>query len=119
MELSIIVPVYNMAADGKLEYCLDSLLNQTISDYEIIAVDDASTDNSPQILLDYAANYPDVFKVYFSPAAEAIQPRRLGFSSWVSFHQEKRARPVANWEKTVKKTRGQLVIMGNSLEAVE
>ena len=67
MELSIIVPVYNMAADGKLEYCLDSLLNQTISDYEIIAVDDASTDNSPQILLDYAANYPDVFKVYFSP----------------------------------------------------
>lgn len=67
MELSIIVPVYNMAADGKLEYCLNSLLNQNITDYEIIAVDDASTDNSPQILLDYAANYPDVFKVYFSP----------------------------------------------------
>lgn len=67
MELSIIVPVYNMAADGKLEYCLNSLLNQTITDYEIIAVDDASTDNSPQILLDYAADYPDVFKVFFSP----------------------------------------------------
>ncbi len=67
MELSIIVPVYNMAADGKLEYCLNSLLNQTISDYEIIAVDDASTDESPQILLDYAANYPDVLKVFFSP----------------------------------------------------
>ena len=46
MKLSIIVPVYNMAADGKLEYCLDSLVNQTISDYEIIAVDDCSTDNS-------------------------------------------------------------------------
>lgn len=67
MELSIIVPVYNMAADGKLEYCLNSLLNQTISDYEIIAVDDASTDESPQILLDYAAHYPDVLKVFFSP----------------------------------------------------
>ena len=67
MELSIIVPVYNMAADGKLEYCLNSLVNQTITDYEIIAVDDASTDNSPQILLDYAANYPDLVKVYFSP----------------------------------------------------
>lgn len=67
MELSIIVPVYNMASDGKLEYCLNSLVNQTISDYEIIAVDDASTDNSPQILLDYAANYPDLFKVYLSP----------------------------------------------------
>ena len=67
MELSIIVPVYNMAADGKLEYCLNSLVNQTITDFEIIAVDDASTDNSPQILLDYAADYPDLFKVYFSP----------------------------------------------------
>lgn len=65
MELSIIVPVYNMAGDDKLEYCLNSLLNQTISDYEIIAVDDASTDNTPRILLDYAADYPDVFKVFF------------------------------------------------------
>ena len=44
MRLSIIVPVYNMAADNKLRFCLDSLINQTISDYEIIAVDDASTD---------------------------------------------------------------------------
>ena len=67
MELSIIVPVYNMAADGKLEYCLNSLLNQTITDFEIIAVDDASTDQSPQILLEYAAHYPDVMKVYLSP----------------------------------------------------
>ncbi|HKM03972.1 MAG TPA: glycosyltransferase, partial [Lachnospiraceae bacterium] len=42
MKLSIIVPVYNMEADGKLNYCLDSLLMQTISDYEIIGVDDCS-----------------------------------------------------------------------------
>ena len=46
MKLSIIVPVFNMAADGKLEYCLDSLVGQTIEDYEIIAVDDCSTDGS-------------------------------------------------------------------------
>ena len=31
MKLSISVPVYNMEAGGKLEYCLNSLLNQTIS----------------------------------------------------------------------------------------
>ena len=36
MKLSIIVPVYNMAADGKLEYCLDSLLHQTLTDMEVI-----------------------------------------------------------------------------------
>ena len=38
MKLSIIVPVYNMAAGNKLRFCLDSLVNQTIADYEIIAV---------------------------------------------------------------------------------
>ena len=59
MKLSIIVPVYNMAADGKLEYCMNSLVNQTISDYEIIAVDDASTDNSLEILKEYEKKYAE------------------------------------------------------------
>lgn len=63
MKLSIIVPVYNMAAGNKLKFCLDSLVNQTISDYEIIAVDDASTDGSLKILHEYEANYPWKFKV--------------------------------------------------------
>lgn len=63
MKLSVIVPVYNMAADGKLEYCLNSLMNQTISDYEIIAVNDASTDNSLDILRQYESKYPEKFKV--------------------------------------------------------
>lgn len=57
MKLSIIVPVYNMASEGKLEYCLESLVNQTISDYEIIAVDDASTDESFRILQLYQQKY--------------------------------------------------------------
>ncbi len=59
MKLSVIVPVYNMAADGKLAYCLDSLLGQTITDYEVIAVNDASTDNSWEILEQYKMKYPD------------------------------------------------------------
>lgn len=63
MQLSIIVPVYNMAADGKLEYCLNSLMNQTIKDYEVIAVDDASTDESLRILRAYEKRYPDRLKV--------------------------------------------------------
>lgn len=62
MRLSVIVPVYNMAAGGKLEFCLDSLINQTISDYEIICVDDASTDNSVEILEQYSLEYPDKVK---------------------------------------------------------
>ena len=63
MKLSVIVPVYNMAADGKLEYCMNSLVAQTISDMEIIAVDDASTDNSVEILHSYEERFPDRVKV--------------------------------------------------------
>lgn len=61
--LSIIVPVYNMAAEGKLDYCLKSLVAQTLDpkDFEIIAVDDCSTDNSYDILLDYSKKYPENF----------------------------------------------------------
>ena len=62
MKLSIIVPVYNMAADKKLEYCLDSLVGQTLADYEIIAVDDCSTDESLRILRDYEKRYPEKFR---------------------------------------------------------
>lgn len=59
MKLSIIVPVYNMASDGKLEYCLDSLLNQTLKDYEVIAINDASKDSSLEILQQYQKKYPE------------------------------------------------------------
>ncbi|MBR6093659.1 MAG: glycosyltransferase family 2 protein [Lachnospiraceae bacterium] len=66
MKLSIIVPVYNMAHDGILEFCLDSLLHQTISDYEIIAVDDKSTDDSLKILREYEEKNPGVIRIIAS-----------------------------------------------------
>ena len=48
MRLSVIVPVYNT---GKyLPKCLDSILNQTIDDFEIIVVNDGSSDNSVDII---------------------------------------------------------------------
>lgn len=61
MKLSIIVPVYNMAAEKKLEYCLDSLVAQTVEDIEIIAVDDCSTDESWEILKSYEKRFPEKF----------------------------------------------------------
>ncbi len=63
MKLSVIVPVYNMAADEKLTYCLDSIVAQTVQDMEVIAVDDASTDDSLSILGDYEARFPGKFRV--------------------------------------------------------
>ena len=67
MKLSVIVPVYNMVSGGKLQFCMDSLLNQTIDDYEIIAVDDKSTDDSLAVLKEYEKKHPDKIKVIASP----------------------------------------------------
>ena len=52
-KVSIIVPVFN--ASSYLNECLNSLINQSLSDIEIICIDDASTDNSIDILNEYAA----------------------------------------------------------------
>ena len=60
-KVSIIVPVYN--EEEYLSTCLDSLVKQTLDDIEIITIDDNSTDNSLNILLDYARKYPNI-KVY-------------------------------------------------------
>lgn len=53
IKLSFIVPVYNVAP--YLRKCVDSLLMQDYDDYEIILVDDGSTDNSPQICDEFAS----------------------------------------------------------------
>ena len=46
-KISIIVPVYNV--EKCLPKCLDSLINQTLQDIEIICINDGSTDNSLEI----------------------------------------------------------------------
>jgi CDP-glycerol glycerophosphotransferase len=51
--LSIVLPVYKV--QGYLRQCLDSLLTQSYADFEIVAVDDCSPDNSAAILAEYAA----------------------------------------------------------------
>ncbi len=62
MKVSIIVPVYN--SEKYLKDCLDSLVNQTLKEIEIIAIDDASSDKSLEILKDYEKKYPNKVKVY-------------------------------------------------------
>ena len=49
--ISIIIPVYNV--EKYLRVCLDSVINQSYSDYEVILVDDGSTDSSPAICDEY------------------------------------------------------------------
>ncbi|MDR2616265.1 MAG: glycosyltransferase [Endomicrobium sp.] len=50
-KVSVIVPIYNV--EKYLPRCLDSLLNQTLKDIEIICVEDCSTDNSRSVLKEY------------------------------------------------------------------
>lgn len=57
-KVSVIIPVYN--AKNYMRRCLDSVCNQTLKDIEIICVNDCSTDNSIEILNEYAEKYPNV-----------------------------------------------------------
>lgn len=59
--LSIVIPVYNVEAFvGK---CLDSVIYPERDDYEIIAVNDGSTDSSPRILEEYRGRYPEHIRI--------------------------------------------------------
>jgi glycosyltransferase involved in cell wall biosynthesis len=61
LKVSIIIPVYNV--EQYLPKCLDSVINQTLKDIEIICINDGSTDNSLSILKEYASKEMTVFCV--------------------------------------------------------
>ena len=52
-KISVIIPVYN--GIDYIKECLDSIVNQTLKDIEVICVNDGSTDNSLSILQGYAS----------------------------------------------------------------
>ena len=57
-KISIIIPVYNTAK--YLKRCLDSVLAQSYKDFEMVIINDGSTDNSEQIINEYKDKYPDL-----------------------------------------------------------
>lgn len=59
-KISVVVPVYNTAQ--YLNKCLDSIINQTYQDIEVIIVNDGSTDNSQKIIDEYKEKYPEKVK---------------------------------------------------------
>ena len=76
--VSIIVPVYQ--AEKYLKQCLDSLVNQTLREIEIICVDDGSTDSSPEILATYAACDPRI-KVITQPNSGTSVARNVALAA--------------------------------------
>lgn len=61
-KISVIVPVYNV--EKYLKKCLNSLVNQSLSDIEIIVVNDGSPDNSQEIIDSFLENYPNLIQSY-------------------------------------------------------
>lgn len=75
--LSIIIPVYNV--ESYLEECLVSVVNQNFSDFEIILVNDGSTDNSFEICASYRKKY-DIIKLISQSNKGLAAARNTGIS---------------------------------------
>ncbi len=90
--ISIIVPNYNHAPF--LRQRLDAIYNQTYKNFEVILLDDASTDNSREILEEYAQKFPDITTVHFN--------------------KENSGCPFAQWKKGLSLAKGQLVWIAES-----
>lgn len=85
-KISVIVPVYNVEA--YLERCVESILQQTYAPFELILINDGSTDSSGQIC-DYLVSQYENIKVYHIENAGVSNARNMGIQlatgSWVTF----------------------------------
>lgn len=75
IKVSVIVPVYN--TERYLRKCLNSLLNQTLQEMEIICINDGSTDSSPAILDEYAAQYTKI-RIIHKENGGVVSARKAG-----------------------------------------
>lgn len=78
MKLSYIVPVYKV--EKYLEECIESILSQSMDDYEVILVDDGSPDACPEICDRYAEKYPDKIRVVHKENGGPANTRNVGLS---------------------------------------
>lgn len=78
IKVSVIIPVYN--SKQYLKQCLDSVVNQTLKDIEIIIVNDGSTDNSIEIIQDYSNNCKNI-KVINKQNEGCYKARNVGLET--------------------------------------
>lgn len=91
-KVSIIVPNFNHAAF--LRERLESVYGQTVQPYEIFLMDDASTDESREILLEYQKKYPEITKL--------------------CFNEKNQGKVFAQWEKGILQATGDLIWIAES-----
>ncbi|MBR0162821.1 MAG: glycosyltransferase [Oscillospiraceae bacterium] len=78
MKLSVIVPVYNTAR--YLAGCFASILNPDLRDYEVIVVNDGSTDQSPEIIHDWNRRFPTLLHPVDTPNGGLGHARNVGLA---------------------------------------
>ncbi|MCF0120929.1 MAG: glycosyltransferase family 2 protein, partial [Oscillospiraceae bacterium] len=76
--ITIIIPVYN--AEKRLRGCLDAVKNQTFDDFEVLLINDGSTDNSPAICSEYACS-DSRFILHTIPKGGVTPARKFGLSA--------------------------------------
>ena len=77
--LTLAIPVYNM--EQYLPRCMETMLAQTCQDFEILLVDDGSTDNSGQMCDDYAAKHSDFIRVVHKENGGLSSARNAGIDA--------------------------------------
>lgn len=105
-KLSIILYSYNMGINDRLSNCMEMLLSQTVGDYEILAIDDVSSDESEKILKEYETKNPEKVKVFVNE--EKIGrggARNVGLKTadgeWVGFIDGRDEIPDDYYEKLI------------------
>lgn len=85
-QISIIIPVYN--SGNTLNRCIDSILNQTFTDWELLLVNDGSTDRSGELCDEYASKDQRI-KVFHKKNGGVSSARNTGLDnatgSWLTF----------------------------------
>lgn len=78
-KLSVMIPVYNVEA--YLRKCLDSVIYPQLSDYEIVLVNDGSTDSSGDICREYASRYPELIRLITTENGGIGKARDVGIDT--------------------------------------
>lgn len=96
MTVSVIIPNYNHAK--YLEQRIESVLNQTFKDFELIILDDCSTDNSKNIIEDYSNRFPFISSFY---------------------NKQNSGSPFIQWDSGVNKAKGDFIWIAESDDFAE
>ena len=123
-KVSVIVPVYNV--EKYIDKCLNSLVNQTLEDIEIIVVNDGSPDNSQEIIDKYVKDYPNKVKSYIKENGGQGSARNYGlkyatgeYVGYVDSDDYVNLDMYEKMYKCAKTTKSDVVICGNNVISIE